>query len=167
MKLLYKIKRRLQWSMTTIAAAAALTAGLTATPILSGTALASGCNHNQVDAVDWGPGFWQHVNGQGDFWVHASGLLFTGDSSSTCNDINATNVTEGTCTGNRVFFVQMYNPPGHNYFGPVGPTLVPLQSSSLTVLNAGVGNGVGYRVLFSDSHVELGQCLYPTVPLLD
>lgn len=132
-------------------------------------AFATGCHHNFVNS--WSAGFWADVSPTHSYYVHASTERFTGDSSSTCQDINATNVTMGPpCTTTVEMFVQLATGTG-NYYGMVGPTDVPLGSSNLTVIyqhnGSDPGNGRGYRILFSSNGYEFQGCPAPIVNLLD
>lgn len=132
-------------------------------------AMASGCHHNFVNT--WSAGFWADVSPTHSYYVHASSEKFTGDNTSACQDINVQNVTMGPpCTTTVELFVQLDAGTGF-YFGPVGPTDVPLGSSNLTIiyLHNGFdpGNMRGYRILFSSNGYEFQGCPAPTVNLLD
>jgi len=142
--------------------------GLLAVVVPATPAAASGCHHNHVYATGWGNPFIWH-DAQNEAWtLRASGLMFTGDSSSSCSDVNVTDVTAPCGTG-AGFLYQKWNPGGSNYFAPEpasGPVPVTYGDSSLTVIKSGAGNSTGYRLdVFIDPSCQF-QTLADT-PILD
>jgi len=91
------------------------------------------------------------------FWAGFSGSLTTGDASSSCNDINISNIAGGACLslGDAGVVVQ-YWANGGWVTDSAHQVRVPCNSSSLYVIGRGYANNATFRILFN-----LGSPNYP------
>ncbi|HSX32834.1 MAG TPA: hypothetical protein VLF91_00650 [Candidatus Saccharimonadales bacterium] len=149
----------MQRSVTTLTAIVAVACGLVLAPLMSGTALAAGCHHNEVTPSQWGAPFdWTASDGTFNGPLFPSQLMFAGDSSSTCHDINIryAHDTASQCGYFITVWIQYYNPAGHNYFGmmpdPGDPaTILVGDPTGLYTAYPNVPNGQGYRIVVEEN----------------
>ena len=97
-----------------------------------------------------------------------SGTLYTGDSSSACNDINIALISNsGICSVQEALVSVQYLSGGVWHDDSQSGTLVPCNSSTLYVIGAGYANNTPFRVLVNvgrDSNGNQGFA-WPTFKL--
>ena len=111
-------------------------------------ASAAACTQITNPAIS-GYGYWLSPWGIG-YWPGNTNTLYTGPSSSGCNDINISNISGGFCNdfGSVTVFV-MYLSGGNWVSDNQNPTQVNCWSSNWVVVGAGYANNTPFRIMIN------------------